>query len=433
MSLIDLTGSDTEMEDEWRQPPVLKREPLSPQKVDQIKNRLLALAADRHAKRQAELKAELENLPDDEIPDLEQYLNPMEAKKVSVAGGSLRSPPQSQAKKPKSKFRLRARTVFLTYSQVALGAADAVAEIKESTGLPIKKYMGVNEKHDDGGDHLHLLITFGVKPNLRGAKCLDITFVDWNTGETVTSHPNIQRRPQSKASTWVRNKIAYVHKTGGDVSANYNPWDTVTWKGYRSEKGDFEAWWADRKILKAPFPFTMIKTGNTITAPKQYDKKSSWLIVGPADTRKTTWLNKQFEGKSVYQRPPDNGYPYELYAHEPIIICDDVVPELKEILHMTEWHGMDKLVYGKTRYHSRSIKARTRRIFIICCNPERVPEYVEDGAFQARFNRLDVQAGWWKAEQEDLAAAEGLSPYSLAEKAGVEVPLLDLNNEDAYV
>lgn len=98
-----------------------------------------------------------------------------------------------------TKFRLSAKTIILTYAQSGLVTRDALYEFL-SAKRP--KYLVVSaEKHATGDPHLHAVISFADKLDIRKADYFDFQGL----------HPNMQgaRKP--------RDAINYVKKDGDFV------------------------------------------------------------------------------------------------------------------------------------------------------------------------------------------------------------------------
>lgn len=71
------------------------------------------------------------------------------------------------------KFRLQAKNLFLTYSQVGELSRERVKEFLIEKLAPID-YIIAKEKHEDGGDHFHCYLELAKKSNIKNARFLDI-------------------------------------------------------------------------------------------------------------------------------------------------------------------------------------------------------------------------------------------------------------------
>lgn len=76
------------------------------------------------------------------------------------------------------KFRISARKIYLTYSQVdeKLSPQHILEQIKHKTMKPLFDYVIAKECHQDGNLHFHVLLLFQKKVNFTNAKVLDIEF-----------------------------------------------------------------------------------------------------------------------------------------------------------------------------------------------------------------------------------------------------------------
>lgn len=89
---------------------------------------------------------------------------------------SNQKPLQATNLKPqKGHFRLNARNIFLTYSQCGIKPIDAFSMLRKK--LPaniIVNFLIVQEHHADGLPHLHILLSFNKRYDIRSARKLDL-------------------------------------------------------------------------------------------------------------------------------------------------------------------------------------------------------------------------------------------------------------------
>lgn len=90
---------------------------------------------------------------------------------------------------PRGQFDFHARNAFLTYPQCDISPRDALAFISEICGTRAQFTCISHEFHEDGGDHLHVLIHFKV----RVASLLIISHVT-NSGVILTAKIQNQER-----------------------------------------------------------------------------------------------------------------------------------------------------------------------------------------------------------------------------------------------
>jgi hypothetical protein len=265
------------------------------------------------------------------------------------------------------KFRVNAKQFFLTYPQCdGLTSEELLSYLKQKAS--IVRYVIGTEKHEDGGMHLHAVIHYAVKLNVRRQdffNCRDF-------------HCNIQSVKSWSAAT------IYAMKDGNYISDTQL--DTSDPTNYKKRKEDFEVWEADKKQrTKQDVTYPITLPDDSKWDPTNLGKKKSLWIVGAPDAGKTKWVQDTFEGKKVFIRSPDDKYPYETYKGESVIICDDFLPTFKEIVHMTQFYKIETKVYGATRYKNVYMPLKTNVSFIIISNLE--PDFGNlHDAFLSRFN-----------------------------------------------
>lgn len=76
----------------------------------------------------------------------------------------------------KGRFRISAKKLFLTYSQIPTEMTEHDAYIPLQQKLDIRNYLIAVEKHKDGGLHIHAVIVLRKKCNITSPKTLDLVF-----------------------------------------------------------------------------------------------------------------------------------------------------------------------------------------------------------------------------------------------------------------
>ncbi len=101
-------------------------------------------------------------------------------------------------------FRVQGKHIFLTYSQCPIKKEDILIILNDKCNF--EKYIIAQEKHQDDGDHIHALLSFKSRQNIRRQTYFDIS---WNS---ENYHPNIQsaRSPQAVAK-YIRKDKNYIH------------------------------------------------------------------------------------------------------------------------------------------------------------------------------------------------------------------------------
>src|SRR6185436_4325001 len=85
--------------------------------------------------------------------------------------------PQPQQKQ-KKKFRINARKLYLTFSQVhkSLDCETVLDITQKNDSLPFFNYVICKEYHQNGGIHFHVLLLFQKKVNITDPNILDIQY-----------------------------------------------------------------------------------------------------------------------------------------------------------------------------------------------------------------------------------------------------------------
>lgn len=261
-------------------------------------------------------------------------------------------------------FRLSAKKVFLTYPKCKLSKEELLEKLPGKESL--QQYVISTELHEDGEPHLHAILVYNYKLNIKDQKHFDIEGY----------HPNIQ--PVKN----LNNAINYVCKDG-DFIRTYKL-DMSTPEGYLKRRKDFVAWQTDMenseyKDIKYPIEFL----GVTIEKPDPALKKRNFWFVGKPDLGKTFAIESTFGGLRVYKRG-QNKYPFENYDNEDIIIYDDFIPSFVEIANVCNTYNTRTQVYGDVRYTSKYWKKGHTRTIVIVSNE--YPDYGKlDKAMEARF------------------------------------------------
>lgn len=103
-------------------------------------------------------------------------------------------------------FRLTAKSFFLTYPQCTLTKEEAIAQLKVLG--PTTYWVIGREKHEDGNPHLHAVVTFTYKRNVKSVNFFDLK------GENTTYHGNYQTCKNVDAS------INYCKKDGDWIESD---------------------------------------------------------------------------------------------------------------------------------------------------------------------------------------------------------------------
>lgn len=188
-------------------------------------------------------------------------------------------------------FRVNARNIFLTYAQCSISGSDLLEHLfdLEPNAVFIRT---AEEKHEDGNPHLHALIRWATKRDIRGERHFDLE----------GSHPKIEACRNWKKS------LNYLSK--GGVYFDYSA------EGYEAEEEgipDPEDFASKTEFLRAclgehvPFGYADAfwklservdkhiheEGGGHIVVPelnfRQPVPNGSTAVIGPTGVGKTTW------------------------------------------------------------------------------------------------------------------------------------------------
>lgn len=101
-----------------------------------------------------------------------------------------------------AEFRLQGKYFFLTYARCDLSKEALLNHIQEILGDNLDKYVICREQHEDGGYHLHAVVTTHRRVSVRNPRYLDVE----------EHHPNVQVVRSIVAAT------RYVRKDGDTIS-----------------------------------------------------------------------------------------------------------------------------------------------------------------------------------------------------------------------
>ncbi|ALE29596.1 replication associated protein [Lake Sarah-associated circular virus-6] len=292
---------------------------------------------------------------------------------------------------PKKKFRATAKNFALTFPQCDMNKEDAFQKIMDEHK---PAYLCVaEEEHKDGSPHLHALISFSSKKNIKDPKHFDLS------DNESTFHCNIQSC--KSVADWKR----YIKKDGkyketeesfvlddhrlGQRQKLYN--DFCWSKTYieRNERRDID--WpvtirdseGHEHTMERPLPDEQ----GLLT------KKRNWWIVSPPNAGKTYWVNKQFKGQKIFMRE-NKEYAWEDYDHEDIIIVDDSTMKWEELSAVCNTYTNLKQVPGKIRYKNLYWKQNHARNIIILSNLKPIDCYGQNttilNAVLERFVVLEI-------------------------------------------
>lgn len=279
-------------------------------------------------------------------------------------------------------FRMTAKKWLLTYSQADGLTKQAVIMELLKKG-PAKEWMVSQEWHEDEGIHFHVYIHYTHKLNVKRADFFDIVT------DAKRYHPNVQTVKNDKAAK------RYVCKYGNVITSLQNTFDWSTDRNFVKRFADNQAYNAAlvfNGLDEVRWPIRM-PDGTNQHKPALDERKRHYWICGPANTGKTRWAQVTFRGQKVFFPAQGNGYPFEGYKGEEVVVfddwkLDDITKEmLVNIANVYTTPGRHH-VFGKTRYTPVFWPANQARIIIILSNGW--PLFENDDWFTTRFYPITV-------------------------------------------
>lgn len=267
------------------------------------------------------------------------------------------------------QFRFNGRYAFVTYPQCTLERTTLWDFFRRKGAVHA---IISTERHQDGNTHLHAVIDWGRKKDIRNARALDLEGF----------HPNIQSCKNRMAS------INYVKKDGdfeefGQNEDQNETEDLLALAANETEPSFFGLCMA-RKI---PYPYAkkfwdlahvdrgaVVNTGNSpppsrISPTLQFhvlpDQPSSIILVGPTGCGKTSWALKRAIKPALVVSHIDDLRRFDCNFHKTIIFDD------MKFTHMplqAQIHLVDQDISRSIhcRYGTATIPANTWKIFT--CN-----------------------------------------------------------------
>lgn len=325
-----------------------------------------------------------------------------------------------EGEEPK-KFRIQAKKLFLTWAQVKgiescdpfylfERLSDHVGDIGRG-GYVLKEAIICKEMHMDGGWHIHAAICLTSKPDIRDVRAFDMR---WGT-DRVKSHPNIKVK-----FDWME-KVEYCMKDGQWYEYHVEIFKNS--KGFGKKFADHKAWveYRRQKILSADAVWPMLLPCGTAwqgapflwawrgvssglvgdlsgsgfggvvvgdpAVQKFPPKRVNWVIVGPPNTYKTTWVENTFCDVKIF-KPSEGELAFDDYNGERFIIFDDWIPEMSLILNCCNVYRTRTPCWGKQRYNRKYWPVNQIRIVFILANVKRwrMAKLHSEEGFMERFN-----------------------------------------------
>lgn len=311
------------------------------------------------------------------------------------------------------KFRLQSQQVLLTYSQIGDWSHNdfygAICASLAARGLSVVRAVYALEYHKDGGRHVHLLLRFNRKPNLRGQSVLDVKL----GGQSF--HPNI-RVIRGKKEGELR-AMAYVMKGGDFVDTGYKEVHLRRITGYVRAAADFAAYEDHcRRSAVRPAVGEIVFPGDIRfalgAAPEC--RRRHLFVFGDPFTGKTTCVDTQIPINSTFPVGVDVKSRFEDYTGAPILYYNDCWPEsLSELAGCCDVRPFRVKVPGFTRYRNYYFEAKSVRTVIIVRNE--LPDfgtYKLQKAFATRFRGIRFCGRYPDVTVREVGEDELLGGYS---------------------
>lgn len=291
-------------------------------------------------------------------------------------------------------FRLASRYVFLTYARCEHSKED-VGRFLESLGAA--SGLVAQELHEDGYPHLHAVIDWGGKKNVKDPRKFDYEGI----------HPNIQA-PRNVKSTekYCRKEDCEPYVWGSSFDENALVRGLLEQKTrhaahmYLLEQigmhPRFNTWmnvWDARPREVTPIVIEPKEWWSSV--PKEADliteggrPRALWLK-GPPESGKTRYVENEYKDRSLFYVSGPKGF--QGYNGEDVLVFDDIcsatwqnhVDFLKRVV--TEPMCRTPAYYGT---HDLAWP----RLVIVTCN-NLTPEVFSDAALTQRFLVYDVRLG----------------------------------------
>lgn len=304
--------------------------------------------------------------------------------------------PKEDGDDEKKKWRWQSKLLFLTYSQSSRAGVTKQHVLDKLLlyGVPLK-YIIAQEKHQEGGFHIHVLWHYKHRPNFRCCRALDVT------GPLGTVHPS-WAAVLSKKGGWsglrryltVECSVGDKQKIKTDLTLDPEPWchnlDEIEvpdpedvshsmWprvvQGYQMKKQMALA--ESSKPVPWPIYFNSGYCHYFMTEPKfdvdnkhvhVWIKQRSWWICGDPDWGKTEWLVDTTSGCNIFMCAGDPDVRWEGYNNQQLVVFNDCHPTWGDLsaLDKVAWHNVP--FPGRTRYGKSYFQRNSVRSFIVLTN-----------------------------------------------------------------
>lgn len=289
------------------------------------------------------------------------------------------------------QFRLSAKKLFITYSQVHKDLTKQEILEQLQTKLAIKDYLISREYHKDDGIHFHVLLELIQRCNIRNPNVLDIIWCNetfhgnYQTARNMTALRYYLTKDKDILSSWdidyktgrllsLEKKLAIMTKHNGlDNTLRYyiHNHETELDKYSRIESNLKRL---DKQLIKINQAKALYNI-NTFEPQLKIDeaiknKKYSTWISGPSGTRKTSYIEARVEANRqenlitdyIFIRHLDQLKQFDATKHEILIIDDCLLPHDREAL--ISLFDMERPSAVNVKHDVITIPANVKKIFI---------------------------------------------------------------------
>lgn len=296
-------------------------------------------------------------------------------------------PKKLKKEQRKNLWNFKATTVAITiprWREAAMNTKSfeewvVAMYIQNQMDYMVTEWCFAQEKHADGGIHVHGYMKFGAELHTR-----DCNFFDKEI-DGVVKHCNYQ--PCRSARAWLN----YIQKDGnfcGTISKRAAT-EKSAWHNYRKTKEDKAAYDMDQLMAeRKQIEFPLVLPWMTINKPNPAEKKRHWWICGPPSVGKTLTLDNALKDRAAFWCAVEKEYRFEGYLGEEIVIYDDCWPGLQELICVSNTtNAMRERPCGR-RFTKGYFEANSCRTIIVLANV--MPPQDQTGAFNSRFNVREI-------------------------------------------
>lgn len=318
------------------------------------------------------------------------------------------------------QFRLNAKKLFITYSQVSIEITKEHVLEQLQTKLMIKDYLIAREYHKDEGVHFHALLELVQRCDIKNSNTLDITW------ENETFHGNYQTAKNMNAlrayiskdrdiiSSWdinyktgklisLEKKLAIMTKNQGlDKTLRYyinnHEEDLDKFSRIESNLKRLDKQITKLNKVKALYNISSFEPQLAIDRAIRDRKHSTW-ISGPSGTRKTSYVEARIEANRenheikdyIFIRHLDQLKQFDKNKHELIIIDDCSLPYEREAL--ISLFDMERPTAINVKHDVITIPANVKKVFISNQTLQEmlhIRDLVNDKALLRRIKEINV-------------------------------------------